>query len=452
MNMISSKEAMLKAYDACKGLLGLRSVAPHDLNSTKKELLCCGGTGCHASNSPLLMENLRAAIKEHGLENDVKVVQTGCFGFCAQGPIVKVMPDNVFYVQVTPEDAREIVESHVVNHKIVDRLLFVEPILKNRVQDYAQMSFYAKQMRIALRNCGLIDPEMIEEYIANEGYLALAKCLFDMTPEQVVQEVLNSGLCGRGGAGFPTGLKWKIAAGVKADEKYIVCNADVDKLYITSGEREGSINQLLGIAAERGIPITECDRSKLDAIAKGGRHQGIIAMAAERNYSSIDDIIAYAEERGEAPFVVVCDGVEDPHNLGAIIRSAECVGAHGIVIPKRRAVGLTATVAKSSAGALEHMRVAKVTNLPSAIDSLKERGLWVYAADMDGGTYYKTDMKGPMALVLGSEGFGISRLVKEKCDFTVSIPLYGQVNSMNVSCAAAILLAEVARQRNDKEV
>lgn len=262
----------------------------------------------------------------------------------------------------------------------------------------------------------------------------------------------NPGGCDRQNSQVSEELDETVVIGRNAVKELLLGGRDVDKLYITSGEREGSINQLLGIAAERGIPITECDRSKLDAIAKGGRHQGIIAMAAERNYSSIDDIIAYAEERGEAPFVVVCDGVEDPHNLGAIIRSAECVGAHGIVIPKRRAVGLTATVAKSSAGALEHMRVAKVTNLPSAIDSLKERGLWVYAADMDGGTYYKTDMKGPMALVLGSEGFGISRLVKEKCDFTVSIPLYGQVNSMNVSCAAAILLAEVARQRNDKEV
>ncbi len=262
----------------------------------------------------------------------------------------------------------------------------------------------------------------------------------------------NPGGYDRQSSQVPEELDETVVIGRNAVKELLLGGRDVDKLYITSGEREGSINQLLGIAAERGIPITECDRSKLDAIAKGGRHQGIIAMAAERNYSSIDDIISYAEKRGEAPFVVVCDGVEDPHNLGAIIRSAECVGAHGIVIPKRRAVGLTATVAKSSAGALEHMRVAKVTNLPSAIDSLKECGLWVYAADMDGGTYYKTDMKGPMALVLGSEGFGISRLVKEKCDFTVSIPLYGQVNSMNVSCAAAILLAEVARQRNDKEV
>jgi 23S rRNA (guanosine2251-2'-O)-methyltransferase len=243
-----------------------------------------------------------------------------------------------------------------------------------------------------------------------------------------------------------------VVIGRNAVKELLSGGRDVDKLYITSGEREGSINQLLGIAAERGIPITECDRSRLDTIAKGGRHQGIIAIAAERNYASIDEILEYASSKGEPPFVVVCDGVEDPHNLGAIIRSAECAGAHGIIIPKRRAVGLTATVAKSSAGALEHMLVAKVTNLPTAIDDLKERGLWIYAADMDGTTYYKTDMKGATALVLGSEGFGISRLVKEKCDFIVSIPLYGQVNSMNVSCAAAVLLAEVARQRNDGEV
>ena len=262
----------------------------------------------------------------------------------------------------------------------------------------------------------------------------------------------NNGGFDKPRASFSEELDETVVIGRNAVKELLSGGRDVDKLYITSGEREGSINQLLGIAADRGIPITECDRTKLDSIAKGGRHQGIIAIAAERNYSSIEEIIAYAEERGEPPFVVVCDGVEDPHNLGAIIRSAECAGAHGIIIPKRRAVGLTATVAKSSAGALEHMRVAKVTNLASAIDELKERGLWIYAADMDGSTYYKTDMKGATALVLGSEGFGISRLVKEKCDFIVSIPLYGHVNSMNVSCAAAVLLAEVARQRNDKEV
>jgi 23S rRNA (guanosine2251-2'-O)-methyltransferase len=247
-------------------------------------------------------------------------------------------------------------------------------------------------------------------------------------------------------------LDENVVIGRNAVRELLLGGRDIDKLYITSAEKEGSINQLLGIAAERGIPITECDRTKLDTMAKGGRHQGVVAIAAERNYSSIDEILDYVVQKGEPPFVVVCDGVEDPHNLGAIIRSAECVGAHGVIIPKRRAVGLTATVAKSSAGALEHMRVAKVTNLASAVDELKDRGLWIYAADMDGSAYYRTDMKGPAAVVLGSEGFGISRLVKEKCDFIVSIPLYGQVNSMNVSCAAAILLAEVARQRNAGEV
>lgn len=247
-------------------------------------------------------------------------------------------------------------------------------------------------------------------------------------------------------------LDENVVIGRNAVKELLHSGRDIEKLYITSSDKEGSINQLIGIAAERGIRITECDRAKLDSMAAGGRHQGIIAVAAERNYSSIDEILSYAEELGEAPFVVICDGVEDPHNLGAIIRSAECVGAHGVIIPKRRAVGLTTTVAKSSAGALEHMRVAKVTNLASAIDELKEKGLWIYAADMDGNTYYKTDMKGAVGIVLGSEGFGISRIVKEKCDFVVSIPLYGQVNSMNVSCAAAVLFAEIAKQRHNGEV
>ena len=247
-------------------------------------------------------------------------------------------------------------------------------------------------------------------------------------------------------------LDENLVIGRNAVKELLQSGRDVEKLYITSSDKEGSINQLIGIASERGIPITECERAKLDSMAMGGRHQGIIAIAAERNYSTIDEILEYASEQGESPFVVICDGIEDPHNLGAIIRSAECAGAHGVIIPKRRAVGLTTTVAKSSAGALEHMRIAKVTNLSSAIDELKEKGLWIYAADMDGSTYYKTDMKGAVGLVLGSEGFGISRLVKEKCDFVVSIPLYGQVNSMNVSCAAAVLFAEIAKQRHNGEV
>ena len=247
-------------------------------------------------------------------------------------------------------------------------------------------------------------------------------------------------------------LDENVIVGRNAVRELLSSGRDIEKLYITSSDREGSINQLIGIAAERGIPITECDRTRLDSIACGTRHQGIIAIAAERNYSTLEEILSYAEEKGESPFVVICDGIEDPHNLGAIIRSAECSGVHGVIIPKRRAVGLTATVSKSSAGALEHMRIAKVTNLASTIDELKERGFWIYGADMDGSTYYKTDMKGASAIVLGSEGSGISRLVKEKCDFIVSIPLYGQINSMNVSCAAAIIFAEVAKQRNNGEV
>ena len=239
-----------------------------------------------------------------------------------------------------------------------------------------------------------------------------------------------------------------MVSGRNAVRELLNSGRDVDKIYVSSGEREGSIKLLIGLASEKKIPIVEVDKSKLDAMARGARHQGIIAMAAEHNYSSVDEILAYAEERGEPPFVIILDGVEDPHNLGAIIRSAECCGAHGVIIPKRRAVGLTPVVAKSAAGATEHMRVAKVTNIASTLDELRERGLWIYAADMGGEEFYKTDLKGSVGIVLGSEGFGISRLVKEKCDFTLSIKLHGHVNSMNVSCAAAVIFAEVARQRD----
>lgn len=241
-----------------------------------------------------------------------------------------------------------------------------------------------------------------------------------------------------------------IIFGRNAVKELLASGRDVEKLFIQTGDREGSVNLLIGIASERKIPIIEAERSKLDSLSCGFHHQGVVAVAAERNYATVDEILAYAEERGEKPFIIILDGVEDPHNLGAIIRSAECSGAHGVIIPKRRAVGLTSTAAKASAGAIEHMRVAKVTNLAMTIDELKERGLWLYAADMDGDSYYDTDLSGAVALVMGSEGFGISRLVKEKCDFTVSIPLYGNVNSMNVSCAAAVLMTEVARQKNRK--
>lgn len=243
-------------------------------------------------------------------------------------------------------------------------------------------------------------------------------------------------------------LDENIIVGRNAVKELLSGGRDVEKIFVQTGDREGSVNLIIGMAAERKIRIVEADKRKLDELACGERHQGVVAIAAGRNYYSVDDILDYAESRGEKPFIVILDGVEDPHNLGAVIRSAECCGAHGVIIPKRRAVGLTGTAVKASAGAAEYMRVAKVTNLATTIDYLKERGVWLFAADMGGDSYYSTDMNCPAAIVLGSEGFGISRLVKEKCDITVSIPLYGNVNSMNVSCAAAVLLAEVARQRN----
>lgn len=226
---------------------------------------------------------------------------------------------------------------------------------------------------------------------------------------------------------------------------------DVNKIFVQAGEREGSITMLVAIAREKKIPVNEVDKVRLDSMAGGVPHQGIIAIAAEHNYSSIDDMIALAESRGEHPFVIISDGVEDPHNLGAIIRTADCCGAHGVIIPKRRAVGLTGVVSKSSAGAIEHVPVARATNLSMTIEELKERGFWIYAADMGGAEYHRCDFSGSVALVMGSEGFGISRLVKEKCDFVVSIPLWGHVNSMNVSCATAVIAAEIARQRHGKD-
>ena len=268
MNKISTKADLLAVYEVAKGNLTKRLVAGK-IDSVKKDILCCGGTGCHASNSNVLMENLRAEIKAAGLENDVKVIQTGCFGFCAQGPIVKIMPDNVFYVQVTPEDAKEIVEKHVKGHQIVERLLYVEPTLKEAIHDYAKMPFYAKQMRISLRNCGLIDAESIEEYIANEGYQGLAKAVCEMKPADVVQEVLNSGICGRGGAGFPTGMKWKIAAGVQADEKYIVCNAD-----------EGDPGAFMDRSIMEGDPNSVIEAMAIGAYAIGAQH-GLVYIRAE---------------------------------------------------------------------------------------------------------------------------------------------------------------------------
>lgn len=250
--------------------------------------------------------------------------------------------------------------------------------------------------------------------------------------------------------GVPAEPEEGIVFGRNAVKELLASGRDVDKIITARGDRDGSITVLVSMAIERRIPVIEADRRKLDDMCAGGNHQGIVAMAAMRDYVSIDEILALAAEKGEAPLIAVCDGVEDPHNLGAIIRSAECAGFHGIVIPKRHSATLTATVVKSSAGATEYLPVAKVSNLATAIEELKEKGVWVYGADMDGSTYYETDLTGAVAIVMGSEGKGLSRLVEEKCDFRLSIPLYGKINSMNVSAAAAVLFCEAAKQRRVK--
>ena len=223
----------------------------------------------------------------------------------------------------------------------------------------------------------------------------------------------------------------------------------IDKLMVQRGERTGSIVVLVAEAIERGIPVIEVEKSKLDALSGYAPHQGVIALAAEKEYCDVDDILAIAKERGEDPLIVICDGITDPYNLGAIIRCAECCGAHGLIIPKRRAVGLTPLVTKASAGAIEHLAIAKVSNIASTVEALKKQGVWVYAAEAGGESHYKTDLKGPCAIVLGSEGNGVSQLVRKTCDGIISIPMYGKVNSFNVSTAAAILLAEAARQHHD---
>lgn len=221
---------------------------------------------------------------------------------------------------------------------------------------------------------------------------------------------------------------------------------EIDRILVSS--EEGSMKVLIAKAKERGIPVMKSERQALDRISQGQPHQGVAAYVSSYSYASVEDILEKAADKGEDPFLIVLDGIEDPHNLGAIIRTADCAGAHGIIIPKRHSAGLTDTVAKASAGAIEYVPVAKVSNIAQTLDSLKEKGIWVYACDMDGENYTDQNMKGGLALVIGSEGFGISRLVKEKCDFTVSIPMRGHVNSLNASNAACCVMYEVRRQRD----
>lgn len=225
----------------------------------------------------------------------------------------------------------------------------------------------------------------------------------------------------------------------------------VDKLFVAEGA-QGRMGEVIALAREAGVPVTQCDRRKLDGMSPTGNHQGILAQAAAQEYVSLDELFDRAAAADEPPLFVVCDGIEDPHNLGAILRSAEAAGAHGVIIPKRRAVGLTAVVARASAGALAHIGVHKATNLAATLDELKARGVWVYGAEADGTVnLYKADFAGASALVIGSEGSGISRLLREKCDFIVSIPMRGKVNSLNASNAAAVLLYEAVRRRIEKK-
>lgn len=224
---------------------------------------------------------------------------------------------------------------------------------------------------------------------------------------------------------------------------------EIEKIMVGKGA-EGSITKILGMARDKGIPVYECDRAALDRVSGGLPHQGVAAYASAYKYAELEDIYARAAEKGEEPFIVVLDNLEDPHNLGAIMRTAECAGAHGVIIPKRRSCGLTDVVAKSSAGAIEYVPVVKVANIAQTLETLKEDGFWTAACDMGGRNYYEQDLTGKLAIVIGSEGFGISRLVKEKCDFTVSMPMVGKITSLNASNAAAVLMYEVRKQRDGR--
>jgi 23S rRNA (guanosine2251-2'-O)-methyltransferase len=239
-----------------------------------------------------------------------------------------------------------------------------------------------------------------------------------------------------------------VVAGRNAIAEALRSGRAIDSLYVARGERTGSIGALIAQAKKRDIPVKEVDSRKLDRLCGGAVHQGVAAVAAAKEYATIDDIFNFAQERGEPPFIIVADGLEDPHNLGAVLRVAECAGAHGVIIPKRRSAGLTCAVGRASAGALEYVPVARVTNLAAALDELKQRGVWIYAADMDGQSWCGTDYSGPAAVVIGSEGFGVGRLIKEKADFVISLPMMGKINSLNASVACGIVCYEIVRQRN----
>lgn len=225
-------------------------------------------------------------------------------------------------------------------------------------------------------------------------------------------------------------------------------NRPIEKIMVNKASKEGSIKKILAMAKEKKVIIQEVDRHKLDEMSESHAHQGVIAITSDYRYYDLDEILEIPRQNGEDPFFIILDGITDPHNLGSIIRTADAVGAHAVIIPKRRSVQITPIVAKASAGAVEYLPVCKVTNIVNTIKTLKENGLWIAAVDMDGQTFYQQNLGGPLGLVVGSEGEGISRLVKQNCDFTVSMPMSGNVTSLNASVAGGILLYEVYRQRN----
>ena len=244
-------------------------------------------------------------------------------------------------------------------------------------------------------------------------------------------------------------IKNDIIEGRNAVIEALRVGRSIDKIFITKGETDKTLGHIASKAREAGIVVVDADRRKLDNMSVTHAHQGVIALIGVNEYCTVEDILSLAEERGEAPFVIVCDEVSDPRNLGAIIRSAECAGAHGVIIPKRRSAGLTAIVGKASAGAAEHMAIARVPNISAVLKELKEKGLWVYGAAAGGSNdLWKTDFTGSVALVIGSEGDGIGRLVRDNCDFIVNIPMVGKINSLNASAAASVIMYEVLRQRS----
>lgn len=238
-----------------------------------------------------------------------------------------------------------------------------------------------------------------------------------------------------------------IIAGRNAVSEALKAGRTIDALYVVRGNHSGPISVLIAKAKKAGAVIKEADSRKLDFLCGNANHQGVVAVAAVKEFSQLEDVFALAEERGEPPFLILCDELEDPHNLGAVLRIAECAGAHGVLIPKRRSVGLTYAVGKASAGAVEYVPVVRVNNMAAAIEELKERGVWIYTADMDGQPWCQVDYTGPAAVVVGSEGSGVSRLVREKSDFIISLPMKGKINSLNASVACGVVCYEIARQR-----